>query len=390
MTLNVLSLTYERYLSHPPSQTIHPDAQARQLQLAQQLDKYIIITQRDSRSVSSSIRLSTNLQVYPTRSPRKSLYVPNAYQLGVELARLNNINCIASANTQKTGLVGYLLKRKLGIPLNVNLTANIVDNPHYLNEKRVHILHNLFTKWLLKRADTIRVSTHLEYDKLSRYAGLPQLWLVPFVIDPARYISTDTKGWRTRVMGATFDTIVLTVGRFIPQNDHNTLLDAAKIVVDAAPRTRFVLVGEGPLYETVQKKIEQMGLQRNIIQFGHVPADQIPALHNSADIFAMTALYEGSCMPLQEAAVCGKPMVTTDFAGARDLIIPGENGFIAPVGDSTQLAMHLLTLIRNRQLHTAMGQLAKKRALSLIPDDGAIALYRDMWQATAQKRKGNS
>lgn len=389
MTLNVLSITYEGYLSHPTNQNAFSDAealaQARQLRLAKKLDNYVIITQRDAKSVPSSIRLAENMQVYPTRSTQKSLYIQQAYQLGVELARLNPFNCIATANTQKTGLVGYLLKRRFNIPLNVNLTADIVDNPHYISEKRVHLLYNLFTKWLLRRADTIRVSTQYEQDKLASYKTLPDIWRIPFVIDPSRYTSPKTKGWRMRVMGTDFDHIVLSVGRFISQNDPMTLLHAARTVVAQVPRTRFVFVGEGPLAEKVQRKIERFGIQRNVVLFGHVPADQIPALHNSADIFAMSALYEGSCMPLQEAAVCGKPMVTTDFAGARDLIANGDSGYIAPVGNSAQLAAHLLYLVTHKNQLTLMGQIAKQRALRALPKDGAVDLYWKMWQATANK-----
>lgn len=386
MTLNVLAVTYDNFLSHPTTENSYSTAQEGQLRLAKLLDKYVIITQRDAQSVPSSIKLAPNLQIYPTRSMRKNLYVRGAYLLGKELVTLNAINCIATTHSQKTGLVGYLLKRKFGIPLNINMAADVVDNEHFINERPRHKLHNAMTKWLLKQADSIRVSTEQEKEKLSAYPDLPEIWHIPYLIDPSHYQSPATKGWRARVMGEEFDHVVLYTSYLVERNDPLTLIDAAKIVAEASPRTRFVLVGNGPMLETVQNKIELLGLQSNVMLFGYVPKDQLPAIHNSADIFVTTAKYDGSSLPLQEAAVSGKPMVATAFAGAHEIISNGDNGFIAPIGDSGQLAQHILHLINNDNQRSMMAQVAKQRARRLLSNDDATELYRQMWQATVDKK----
>jgi glycosyltransferase involved in cell wall biosynthesis len=62
-----------------------------------------------------------------------------------------------------------------------------------------------------------------------------------------------------------------------------------------------------------------------------------------------------------EAAACGRPIVTTDVPGCREVVCHEENGFLVPPRDSKTLAAALHTLIRDANLRVSMGQ--KGRAL---------------------------
>ena len=264
--------------------------------------------------------------------------------------------------------------------------ADIVDNPYYLRERPLNQFYNLFTKWLLKRADSIRVSTLWEFEKLSTYQQFPQIWNVPFYIDPDRFIQATDPYWRQQLLGNSFDHLILTVGRIATQKNPFTLVTAAQKVLDIFPRTLFVWVGDGLLFQSVQEKIVQLGIDNNIRLMGAVPYKQVPELYKAADIFTIASAYEGTCMVLQEAAHAKLPIVATAFAGANDMIVDGNNGYKVPIEDSAELAMRLCTLLENAELRKRMGESASQRSFALYNKAEIITHYQQMWVATAKKR----
>jgi glycosyltransferase involved in cell wall biosynthesis len=386
MTLNVLSITFDANLAQPQDGKQYSGAQQRQRDYAQKVDNYIIMTPRNTPKTPSTVPLSANARVYPTTSTAKRHFIREAYQLGIHLAQQHQINCLTAANPQATGLVGYLLKRRLNIPLNVHLMADIVDNPYYLQERRRHPIYNLFTKWLLKRADSIRVSTQWELDRLAAYPQMPDIWNVPFYIDTAQFLNELDASWQANSPNDTFDHHVLTVSRIAEQKDPFTLLSAAQKVIDSFPRVRFVWVGNGRLFTTIQEKVKRAGLENQIQLLGAVPYNQVPALYKAADIFTISSFYEGTCMVLQEAALSELPIVATAFAGANDMIVDGKTGFKVPIANSQQLANRLCHLLQSAELRKTMGEAAKARSLLLYKKADILEQVRQMWAATAEKR----
>lgn len=385
MSLNLLSITFDGRLTQTTGGRQYSGAQQRQREYAQLLNDYVILTPRIDKSTPPSVRLSPNLQIYPTRSRGKINFIVEAYQLGLELAKFHHFNCITAANTQATGIVGYLLKRRLDLPLNIHLMADVIDNPYYLAERRRNPLYNRLSKWLIRQSDTVRVSTKWEKQRLATYPDFPEIWHVPFYIDPELFLARPSGDLRKQFLGDDFDFIVLSVGRLSTQKDPLTLIDAAALVIEKHPRTLFLLAGEGPMRESIENKIELLGIGFNVMLLGAVPYEKMPELHQTADLFAIASLYEGTCMALHEAAVSKKPLVATRFAGAKDLILNGKNGFRVPIGDSREMANRISTLLSDADLRHEMGKAAKARSIVRNKKLKILNKYIEMWQATADK-----
>lgn len=386
MPLNVLNITFDANLATIAKDQQFSGAQQRQRDFAAKLNQFVILTPPNPSTGNAPAQLAPNLLVQPTRTFGRMAFLREAVQLGTQLALQHQINCLTASNTQLAGLVGYLLKRRLNIPLNLNVMADIVDNPHYLQEHRRNRVYNLLTKWLLKRADTIRVSTKWEQSRLEAYTSFPEVWRVPFYIDPSRFLAQQPTPLRDELLGDKFEHLVLFLGRLSTQKDPFTLLQAAQRVVARFPKARFLLVGKGPLNAPLAREIERLHIGENVSLYGAIAYDQVPALMKTADIFTITSLYEGTCMVLQEAAVSQKPIVATQFAGAIDLVEQGKHGYLAPVGDAAQIADHICHLLAHPDKRHAMGQAAKARTLTLFPKASMVDLYRQMWQATANKK----
>lgn len=114
----------------------------------------------------------------------------------------------------------------------------------------------------------------------------------------------------------------VTVGRLSPEKNHARLLDAFAEVGAQHPDARLVIVGDGPLRETLAAQRAALGLDGSVIFTG---ALRNPfAVLAAADCFVLSSDYEGQPMVLLEAAVAGLPIVTVRFGSVADSLPEGQ------------------------------------------------------------------
>ncbi|MCE3230185.1 MAG: alpha-D-QuiNAc alpha,3-galactosyltransferase [Alphaproteobacteria bacterium] len=88
----------------------------------------------------------------------------------------------------------------------------------------------------------------------------------------------------------------------------------------------------------------------------------IAEVYHQAHIAVLPSYREGLPKSLLEAAACGKPIVTTDVPGCREVVISGENGLLVPPRNGIALAKALRTLVEYPELRVRMGKLSRRKA----------------------------
>ena len=128
-------------------------------------------------------------------------------------------------------------------------------------------------------------------------------------------------------------------------------------------KARFVLVGDVDINNpaSVPKTSLQQWVEHNIVEWWGWKND-MPQIISQAHIVCLPSYREGLPKVLIEAAAAGKPIVTTDVPGCRDVVKDGYNGFLVPAKNTEELAKALLKLIQNEELRKIMGQ--RNRILS--------------------------
>jgi glycosyltransferase involved in cell wall biosynthesis len=128
---------------------------------------------------------------------------------------------------------------------------------------------------------------------------------------------------------------ILTVGQLKAEKNHALLLRAmAELPRDDA---KLMILGEGPLYDELQKLAKAIGISDRVIMPGFV-LDPTP-YYESADLFVLSSDYEGFGLVLVEALLAGLPIVSTDCpTGPREILAGGAYGTLVPCGDSSALA----------------------------------------------------
>jgi glycosyltransferase involved in cell wall biosynthesis len=155
---------------------------------------------------------------------------------------------------------------------------------------------------------------------------------------------------------------VLLASRMLWDKGVEEFVRAAKILRQEYPSVRFLLAGEGDESNPASISDQQLRLwhaERDVAWLGK--RDDMPSLLASCHIVCLPSYYgEGVPKVLIEAASCGRPIVTTDAPGCREIVRHGENGMLVPVRDAEALADALRTLIEDPELRHRLGQAGRE------------------------------
>lgn len=183
--------------------------------------------------------------------------------------------------------------------------------------------------------------------------------------------------------------VVVTVTRMTREKGIPTLLDAAALVCQRRPGVRFLLVGpresEGP-FAVTQAEIERHAPY--VLAIG--PRSDVPALLGVADVFAFpTEYHEGVPRALLEAALAGRPIVTTKMPGCTDVVRNGCNGILVPPQSPWLLAEGILALLRDRDTAMAMGARAAQLVRAEFNLDITVARYAAVYRGLMKRSTRN-
>lgn len=198
--------------------------------------------------------------------------------------------------------------------------------------------------------------------ELLRSLGLPEerIILIPYVVDndwwQAKSAEVDRNAVRAS-WGAGPDTaVVLFCAKLQPWKRPLDLLQAfAKAGVS---NSLLILAGEGPLREELQAASARLGISDRVRFLGFVNQTQLPALYTAADVMVLPSEYDAFGVVVNEAILCGCPVIASNSVGAgRDLIAPIDPSFIYPCGDVDTLSTLLRRVLSDRS-HLAKFQIA--------------------------------
>jgi glycosyltransferase involved in cell wall biosynthesis len=157
------------------------------------------------------------------------------------------------------------------------------------------------------------------------------------------------------------DVVIGKIARLFHLKGHEYLIAAAPRVVRQCPAAHFLLVGDGLLRQRLEDQIRRAGLTGRFHFTGLVPPQRIPELLGAMDILVHVSLREGLARALPQALIAGRPVVSYDVDGAREVTITGETGFLLPPRSVDPLADALIRLTGDAGLRRRMGSCGQAR-----------------------------
>lgn len=169
------------------------------------------------------------------------------------------------------------------------------------------------------------------------------------------------------------------VARLFHLKGHQDILSIARQLLENEPRVRFLFVGDGILRSTLEAEIERQGLQHAVKFTGLVPPEQIPGLIAAMDVVVHTSLREGLARVLPQALLSGKPAVSYDIDGAREVVISGETGWLVPPRDTPALLQALKSLAEDESLRIRLGAEGRRRFAEQFDAKFMVRQIRDLY-----------
>ncbi len=108
--------------------------------------------------------------------------------------------------------------------------------------------------------------------------------------------------------------------------------------------------------------------------------EDIAEIWRQAHVAVLPSYREGMPKALLEAAACGRPIITTDVIGCREVIDDGIEGFLVPARESAGLAAAMQRLVEDQALRLAMGRAARQRAEQRFGEDRVVAQHFELYR----------
>jgi glycosyltransferase involved in cell wall biosynthesis len=310
------------------------------------------------------------------------LYAPRAIAGAVRLARRLRARRVDVVHTYlvSANIYGMLAGRLAGV-------GAVVTSRRDTGFSRNWRLR-LVEEWLVNpHADRVVANTPAVAEAALGERGLTreQVVVIPNGVDlvrfdPSRHPRHEARAWAAREWGVAGDeTVVGAVGSLTPVKGHSDLLEAAAHVVARRPRTRFVVVGDGPLRPALEARVLRLGLRDHVVFTG--VREDVARLLASFDLVALPSHTEGLSNVLLESMAMARPVVAAAVGGNLDVLRDGATGRLVPARDPLALAAGLVGMMEDPAAD-AMGREARRdverRFSRQRMVEGYEALYRGL------------
>ncbi len=196
-----------------------------------------------------------------------------------------------------------------------------------------------------------------------------RMQLTPYVVDndwwTAMASRVDRRAVRKNWNIPEGASVILFCAKLQPWKRPQDLLQAFSIA--GIPNSYLVYAGDGSMRRQLENQAA-LRVQDRVRFLGFVNQSALPGIYCSSDVMVLPSEYEAFGVVVNEAMLCGCPVIASDRVGARlDLIREGETGFVYPMGDIDMLSAVLRHALSSGRLKQ-MGAAARDRMSAWSPD----------------------
>jgi len=242
---------------------------------------------------------------------------------------------IVHTHSAKAGILGrfaaHSLKHRIKI---VHTIHGMAFHPYQNN--LLNRFYITIEKAAAKRTDFfISVADAMTEQALAAGIGKPEQFVTVYSAieedDFLKPISDERKKEFRQRYGISNDAIVLiTIARLFMLKGHDYIIESAKELSRRFENAVWLFVGDGNLSDHYKQQVQQLGLTDKVKFTGLLPPNQIPLAIGSSDILVHCSLREGLARTLPQAMLCGKPAISFDVDGAREVVNENTGRLIEP------------------------------------------------------------
>ena len=358
------------------------EAQRRHLLYAMHLPATLVhVVKAPAGTDDRPIAVGPDLTVIPCPVAHWTLFPFAAIYVGSRLLRQQRFDLIQAQEPYLCGLVGAYLSWRFKIPLVAGVFSDEIDNPVWIAERPLNRLANGVSKWVLRRASAVRADSRAVADSLAG-KGYANTAYIPFLITHSDRLiesSEQANATRARLLQGQAGPLILAVSRLEAEKNIPLLLHAFAEVSRKFPEATLAIAGTGRLADDLKSEAERLTPGR-VRWLGWVANSDMPAYYQAADLMVLSSNRESAARVLSESLLAGTPVLTTDTAGAREVVADGVSGRVTPVGDLAAFATALSDLLGDVDRLASMGKAGREKMRACVTAETVSQELRRLYE----------
>ncbi|MFA5317735.1 MAG: glycosyltransferase family 4 protein [Dehalococcoidales bacterium] len=295
---------------------------------------------------------------------------------------------IVHTHTAKAGALGRAAAILAGVPVRIHTFHGHIFDGYFsrLQESVFLVIERMlayFTKYIIVVSEAQKEEIVNKY----KIAGEGKVRVVPLGLELDRFSSIAARGGKIRGELGIGDGCILIgiIGRLVPVKNHRMFLDACKKLFDMAGGLdiKCVIIGGGEEKEGLERYANELGICGRVVFAGW--KKEMADVYADLDIVTLTSLNEGTPVALIEALASGRPVVSTDVGGVRDVVDDGVNGYLVPSGDSSAFAERLFELCGDPGKRVAFGASGRVKVVGAYSKERLVRDIRSLYEEALLK-----
>ena len=193
-------------------------------------------------------------------------------------------------------------------------------------------------------------------------------------VDTVRFIPRDATAIRQSLGIPQNAPVVGIVAALRPEKNHELFLTAAQQIIRRVPKTRFLVIGDGPCRTSLEQLSHRLDLTRAVSFLGS--RSDVPELLSALDVFALTSHNEANPVSILEALSTGCPVVAPEVGSVGETVRPGETGYLFPAGNLEALTTAVVGLLEDPAKRRQLGSQGRRFVEQHWSLDGMVHGYQ--------------
>lgn len=198
-------------------------------------------------------------------------------------------------------------------------------------------------------------------------------------VDTAQFCDTGNAAQRSatrKALGLSDSDYVIGLSAVLrPEKNHKQLVEAVAILRRRGIPARALMIGDGPMRAAIEAHAAGFEVASDVLITGF--KQDVRPFIAACDAMTLCSTTEAFSLAAIEAMAMAKPVVHSDVGGAAEMIFPGQNGFLFPVGD-TQALVDRLAILADPAVAAGMGEAARNIVDALFSEKTMVDHYEKM------------
>jgi len=299
---------------------------------------------------------------------------------------------VVHTHSSKAGILGRLAARRAGVPVVVHTIHGLPFHPY--QPRFTYRLYVALERMAARRADRI-ISVADAMTAQAVAAGVAPAGLFTTIysgmdLDAFLAADADREATRKKLGFGPDDLVVGKIARLFELKGHEYVFESFRRLAERFPTMKLMLVHDGIFRKKFERELERSRLLGRTVFTGIVPPDEIPGLIAAMDVLVHASLREGLARTLPQALAVGRPVVSFDVDGAREVVFDDKTGYLVPARDVGALTAALEKLLADVALRQRLGAEGRRLVDPMFRKERMVeqiaALYDELLEAKGIRR----